>query len=66
MTTEQQPLVDDNFPMTLSLNVADVNFILSALGEMPSKTGAFSLIMKIKSQGDAQVAKIPDGAENKG
>ncbi len=39
----------------LELPVEDVNFILSTLGELPSKTGAFMLMMKIKEQADPQV-----------
>lgn len=65
MTDQQQPLVDNDFPMTLNLTVQDINFILNALGDLPSKTGAFSLIMKIKSQGDAQVPQAPSDAGNK-
>jgi hypothetical protein len=39
----------------LDLSVEDVNFILGQLGELPSKTGAFVLMMKIKEQADKQV-----------
>lgn len=38
----------------LSLEVEEVNAILNVLGELPSKTGAYPLILKIKEQGDAQ------------
>lgn len=39
----------------LELAIEDVNFILYQLGELPSKTGAFMLIKKIKEQADPQV-----------
>jgi hypothetical protein len=41
----------------LDLPVEDINFILQTLGELPSKTGAFVLMMKIKEQADPQVPK---------
>ena len=39
----------------LELPVEDVNFVLQMLGELPSKTGAFVLMRKIKEQADPQV-----------
>lgn len=39
----------------LKLTIDEVNGIMAALGELPSKTGAFSLMMKIKEQADPQV-----------
>lgn len=45
----------------LALEVEEVNAILSLLGELPSKTGAYTLIVKIKEQADPQVA--PQEAE---
>lgn len=39
----------------LSLSVEDVNFVLYALGELPTKTGAFPLTMKIRAQAEPQV-----------
>lgn len=44
----------------LELAVEDVNFILQTLGELPSKTGAFILMMKIKEQADPQVPEQKD------
>jgi hypothetical protein len=41
----------------LELTVDAVNFILNVLGELPSKTGAFPLIVEIKNQADPQVPK---------
>ena len=39
----------------LELPVDAVNFILNALGELPSKTNAYALMMQIKEQADPQV-----------
>jgi hypothetical protein len=41
----------------LELTVDAVNFILQVLGELPTKTGAFPLVMNIKEQADPQVPK---------
>jgi len=37
----------------LSLTPEEINFIQQVLGELPSKTGAFMLMQKIKQQVDA-------------
>jgi len=39
----------------LELSIEEVNFILGTLGELPSKTGAFPLMMKVKEQAESQV-----------
>ena len=39
----------------LQLTTEEVNSILQVLGELPSKTGAWPLIMKIKQQAETQV-----------
>lgn len=41
--------------ITLSLSVEEVNSILGVLGELPSKTGAWPLIVKIQNQAKAQL-----------
>ena len=41
--------------MNIELDVNEINFILQTLGELPSKTGVWPLIIKIKEQADAQV-----------
>ena len=41
----------------LDLSVEEVNAILQVLGELPSKTGAWPLIVKIKEQAEPQVPK---------
>jgi hypothetical protein len=45
----------------LELTVDAVNFILQVLGELPTKSGAFPLVMEIKNQADQQVPKAEDG-----
>ncbi len=47
--------------MNLNLEPNEINFILQVLGELPSKSGAWPLIVKIKEQGDLQLEK-PDEA----
>ena len=39
----------------LELTAEEVQSILQVLGELPSKTGAWPLIMKIKEQAETQV-----------
>jgi len=48
--------------ITLTLTVDEVNAILTTLGELPSKTGAWPLIVKIKTQAEQQVPKTADAA----
>lgn len=43
--------------ITLTLTVAEVNAILQTLGQLPTSSGAWPLVQKIKTQGDAQVPK---------
>ncbi len=43
--------------MKLELETNEVQFILNVLGELPSKSGAWPLIVKIKEQADAQLPK---------
>ena len=43
----------------LELSIEEVNFILGTLGELPSKTGAFPLMMKVKEQAESQVSAAP-------
>jgi hypothetical protein len=45
----------------LKLSVEEVQFIVNTLGELPTKSGAFPVAVKIKQQADAQLLK----AENK-
>lgn len=43
--------------LNLTLTVNEVNSILAVLGDLPSKTGAWPLLMKIKQQAEAQLPK---------
>ena len=45
--------------MNIQLDINEDNFILQTLGELPSKTGVWPLILKIKEQAEAQVPKEP-------
>jgi len=41
--------------ISLVLSLDDVNAILNVLGELPSKTGAWPLIQRIREQAEPQV-----------
>ena len=41
--------------INLELSVEEVNAILSVLGDLPTKTGAWPLIVKIKEQAEPQI-----------
>jgi len=41
--------------ISLELSVEEVNAILGVLGDLPTKTGAWPLIVKIKEQAEGQV-----------
>jgi hypothetical protein len=43
--------------IVLKLTLEEINFVLQAMGELPSKTGVWPLIVKIKEQADPQVPK---------
>lgn len=43
--------------MNLELDVNEINFILQTLGQLPSSSGVWPLILKIKEQAEAQVPK---------
>lgn len=46
--------------LTLKLTVEEINGILQVMGDLPTKTGAFPLVMKIKAQADAQMPKAEE------
>jgi hypothetical protein len=48
----------------LELSIEEVNAILQVLGDLPSKTGAWTLIVKIKEQAEPQVPKPDDETVN--
>lgn len=41
--------------MTLTLHPREVESILAVLGDLPSRSGAWPLMMKIKQQADSQL-----------
>lgn len=41
--------------INLELSIEEVNAILGVLGDLPTKTGAWPLIVKIKQQAESQV-----------
>ncbi len=41
--------------ITLKLTLEEVNGILQTLGQLPTSSGAWPLVQKIKAQGEAQV-----------
>lgn len=47
--------------INLSLNVDEVNAILAVLGDLPTKTGVYNLVMKIKSQAESQLEQPETG-----
>lgn len=47
----------------LELELEEVNGILAGLGELPSKTGAWNLIVKIQEQAKPQVPAEPPKEE---
>ena len=43
--------------MNLELDVNEINFVLQTLGNLPSSSGVWPLIVKIKEQAEALVPK---------
>ena len=43
--------------MNINLEENEINAILAILGDLPSKSGTWPLMMKIKVQADAQMAE---------
>ena len=41
--------------VNLELTIEEVNAILQVLGDLPTKTGAWPLIVKIKGQAEGQI-----------
>jgi hypothetical protein len=48
----------------LELTVDETNQILAGLGELPSKTGAWNLIVKIHQQAQPQLPKPEENKED--
>jgi hypothetical protein len=47
--------LDPKLPITLNLTLNEVDGVIAGLGELPTKTGAFSLLMKIQAQLQSQL-----------
>ena len=43
--------------MKLELELNEINFVLQTLGNLPSSSGVWPLILKIKEQAEAQIPK---------
>jgi hypothetical protein len=54
--------LDPKLPIKLELNLNEVEGILAGLGELPTKTNAFALLMKIQSQVQMQVPPPEESA----
>jgi len=46
--------------ITLRLSIEEVNGILATLGSLPTSSGAWPLVVKIKEQAEIQVPKEKD------
>jgi hypothetical protein len=46
--------------ITLTLTVDEINAILQTLGNLPTSSGAWPLVVKIKEQAEAQVTPEPE------
>jgi hypothetical protein len=55
--------MDLQTPIKLDLNLDEVNGIMAALGELPTKTNAFALMAKIRAQAEPQLPKEEPKAE---
>ena len=49
--------LDPQTAIKLDVTLNEVEGVLAGLGELPTKTGAFGLLMKIQAQVQAQVPK---------
>lgn len=49
--------------VTLTLSVQEVNAILNVLGDLPTKSGAYPLVLKIKEQAESQLPKEQENAD---
>jgi hypothetical protein len=55
--------MDLQTPIKLDLTLEEVNGIMAALGELPTKTNAFMLVNKIRVQAEPQLPKEEPKAE---
>ena len=49
--------------MNINLEENEINAILAILGDLPSKSGTWPLMMKIKVQADAQIVQTEEESE---
>lgn len=49
--------------INLSLSIEEVNGVIQVLGELPTKSGAFTLLMKIKEQAESQLKQTEAATE---
>jgi hypothetical protein len=49
-------------PINLVLSVEEVNAVLQTLGNLPTSSGAWPLVVKIKEQAEAQIPAQPAAA----
>jgi hypothetical protein len=47
--------------INLSLSIEEVNGILQTLGQLPTSSGAWPLVVKIKEQAESQIPKETSG-----
>jgi len=47
----------ENTIIKLELTIDETNAVLQVLGELPSKTGIFPLLVKVKEQAEKQIPK---------
>ena len=52
--------------MNINLEENEINAILAILGDLPSKSGTWPLMMKIKVQADAQMAATEEEVVEEG
>lgn len=49
--------MNPELPITLNVTLNEAEGVLAGLGELPSKSGAFGLMMKLKAQIESQLPK---------
>ena len=52
--------------MNINLEENEINAILAVLGDLPSKSGTWPLLMKIKVQADAQISETEEEVVEEG
>lgn len=50
--------------ITLTLTIEEANTVLAALGQLPTNTGVYPLLKKIKAQGEEQLPPPPEQTES--